>query len=265
LLLTRVAYCCNRATIANVCCSMYQRLKNSLEFRYKQYRYKNLSDGVSAHHYEHQHLLEQGFYSQCGQEKWLLENVFQDKNDGVFVDIGAHDGLTLSNSFYLEQLGWTGLAVEPIPALFEKLQKNRSCICVNGCIAQQNGKRTFRQIEGYAEMLSGLVDEYDAKHLARIEREIAQHGGSYQEIEVDCFAFNSLMKAHGISKIDYLSIDVEGVELEVLKGIDFSQLQISVIGVENNYSDYRIPALLKRHGFAFQAIVGDEIYLNQAI
>ena len=242
---------------------MYQRIKNSLQTRLKRYRYQRLSAGVPRHNYEHKQLLEEGFYSQCGQDKWLLENLFINKTDGVFVDIGAHDGVSFSNSYYMENLGWSGVAVEPMAHLFEKLNQVRNCQCVNGCITQDEGQRTFRQIEGYAEMLSGLVDEYDPKHLARIEREINQHGGSYKEFPVQCFGFNTLMTQLGIKKIDYLSIDVEGVELKVLQSMDFSKFNISVIGVENNYSDYRIPTWLKSQGFVFKSIVGDEIYVNK--
>ena len=241
---------------------MYQRIKNSLEHRFKSHRYQRLSSTIPRHSYDHKELLQQGFFSQCGQDKWLVSNLLKDKADGVFVDIGAHDGRTFSNSLYLENLGWTGVAVEPMPHLFEKLTESRKCICINGCIAQSAGKKTFRSIDGYAEMLSGLVDEYDPKHLARIDREIEEHGGSYTDFEVDCFEFNKLMDGLGIHKIDYLSIDVEGVELKVLKSIDFSQIAVSVIGVENNYCDYRIPAWLTRQGFRFHSIIGDEIYVN---
>jgi len=93
---------------------MFQRIKKSFEHRLKQHRYQRLSSAVQRHDYDHQELLDQGFYSQCGQDKWLIENLFAKKTDGVFVDIGAHDGVTLSNSFYLESLGWSGVAVEPM-------------------------------------------------------------------------------------------------------------------------------------------------------
>ncbi len=63
------------------------------------------------------------FHSQVGQDRFLLENFFRGKRGGVFVDIGAYDGETFSNSLFFERtMGWTGLCVEPLPSAFEKLQ-----------------------------------------------------------------------------------------------------------------------------------------------
>jgi hypothetical protein len=109
------------------------------------------------------------------------------------------------------------------------------------------------------------VGEYDPRHLQRIEGEICQYGGEYKDIEVDCYNINKLLKSYNISHVDYLNIDVEGVEYKILKSIDFKNIQISVIGVENNYRDWRIPSLLLSKGFVFHSIVGDEFYRNTRI
>jgi FkbM family methyltransferase len=209
-------------------------------------------------------LQAEGYHSQWGQDKWIVEALLPGMESGVFVDVGAHDGVSFSNTLYLEQrLGWTGLAVEPIPEIFEKLRSNRRCAVVNGCVGSQSGKARFQVVSGYAEMLSGLIDSYDPRHLKRIESELKMYSGNRREIEVNCYTANELLEKHGIDYIDYLSIDVEGAEYSILSTLDFGRCNISVIGVENSYRDWRIPQLLKQRGFEFHAIVGDEFYIRR--
>ncbi|QXE92327.1 FkbM family methyltransferase [Geomonas subterranea] len=205
-----------------------------------------------------------GYYSQCGQDQWVAEVLCKDSVTKIFVDIGANDGISFSNTCHLERnLGWTGIAVEPIPEVFRKLKANRGGILVNACIAAKPGTAKFQVVSGYAEMLSGLVDEYDPQHQQRIADEIARHGGTCREIEVECCNFNELLDRHGIRKVDYLNIDTEGAEYSILKTIDFRRFEISVVGVENNYDDCRIPLLMRKNGYVLHSIVGDEFYVRR--
>src|SRR5687767_14863567 len=101
--------------------------------------------------------MSEHFFSQFNQDRFLETEVFKGKRGGVFVDIGANDGITLSNTYFFEKYrDWTGICIEPIPAVFEKLRANRKAICVNGCIAPSNGTAEFLWVSGAAEMLSGL-------------------------------------------------------------------------------------------------------------
>lgn len=89
-----------------------------------------------------------GGMAACGQDVFIHE-LLGHKKAGVFVDIGANDGVTISNTCYLEkEHGWTGLAIEPIPAVFEKLKRNRSCITVHGCVTPTPGKALFMEMVG---------------------------------------------------------------------------------------------------------------------
>jgi hypothetical protein len=63
------------------------------------------------------------YYSQYGQDKFLFENFFINKKEGFFLDIGAHDGVNGNNTFLFEKIGWSGVCIEPIPSVFEKLKK----------------------------------------------------------------------------------------------------------------------------------------------
>jgi FkbM family methyltransferase len=252
---------CYFATIAYY--ERFDAIRNSLRQIINCYRYNRFATHVVKAKVLRGQLERGGYHSQYGQDKWLVEELLPGKKDGVFVDIGANDGITLSNTYILEKMGWNGLAIEPIPSVYKELIKNRQCTVINGCVASRSGKERFRVITGSPQMLSGLVNEYDFRHKKRIESELTANGGAYQEIEINCYNFNDLLESNGIFQVDFLSIDVEGVEYKILDSIDFNRFYISVICVENNYLDYKIPQLLIKRGFEFHSIVGDEFYLNR--
>jgi FkbM family methyltransferase len=233
--------------------------------RYEAWRYRRLARGARHREWQPEALRAEGYASQCGQDKVVVEEFFPGLRGGVFVDIGAHDGVSFSNTLYLErELGWGGIAVEPMPEVFERLERNRGCIKVQGCISAATGTAKFRRITGYAEMLSGLVGNYDPRHLERIQREIAAQGGSYEELTVRCFRLNDLLEEYRLAEVHYLNVDVEGAELDILRSIDFSAVRIHVCGIENNYRDPRIPELMHARGYDLAAVVGDEFYVRRA-
>lgn len=201
------------------------------------------------------------FYSQFDQDRFIYENFFKDKYHGVFVDVGANDGIFLSNTYFFEkQLKWTGMCIEPHPITFKKLKKNRKCLCIEGCIAENTTKSSFLQINGPINALSGMVDRYNPKHLTLIESGICKEGGNTQIIEVQCYNLSDLLKQHHISHINYLNIDTEGGELKILQSIDFNTVTIDVIGIENNYGD-SAASFLEPLGYKKVAQLGvDEIY-----
>jgi FkbM family methyltransferase len=225
-------------------------------------QYEQLAQSILKPLYSKEHLKTEGYYSQNGQDKWIVETLLPDLHSGVFVDIGAHDGVSYSNTFYLEEkLGWTGIAVEPIPEVFEKLNSNRRCKKVNGCISSKSGKAKFQILSGRSEMLSGLVDEYDYRHLELIRNEEIMYSVKRQEIKVECYKLSEIFAKHQFNHIDYLSIDVEGAEYSILNSFDLERYNIQVISVENNYKDGRIPQLLVKKGFEFHSVVGhDDFY-----
>jgi len=206
------------------------------------------------------------YYSQWQQDKILNENIFKGKKNGVFVDIGAHDGISGSNSYFFEkELGWTGLCVEPILERYCDLVKNRSCICMNCCVYSKNCLISFFQNKGYTEMLSGIFDSYDLRHMNRIITEQKAFGGETIQVKKPAYTLSDLLKINNISRVDYLSIDTEGSEYDILLGLDFKQYPVHVIDVECNYPDTfgKIDKLLTENGFNnFSQIEGDRVYIN---
>lgn len=189
-----------------------------------------------------------GYASQVGQDL-IVDRLFGGMRSGVFVDVGAHDGVTLSNTAFLEhERGWTGLCIEPNPAVFEKLQQNRAR-CIEAAIGPSQGTLPFRVIEGYGEMLSGLEGSYSATDLARIERDIAAHGGAWKVIDVPVRRLDEALRTAGITRVDYMTIDVEGGELGVLESIELADFDVAVLSVENNFNSSSIRKAMRRQGY----------------
>jgi FkbM family methyltransferase len=162
--------------------------------------------------------------------EFVIDNILGRKQGLMYVDVGANDGLIVSNTAYMElDLGWNGICIEPHPEAYYKLEKNRNCKKYNCCISDIYGEVDFLVVYGYAEMLSGIKSEYDPRHIDRINSEVAKHGGSLNTIKVKSRTLNSILKENNITHIDYLSIDTEGSELSVLKSIDLDKYIVSVI------------------------------------
>ncbi len=192
------------------------------------------------------------YYSQCDQDRFLDQEIFRGYRRGVFVEIGAWDGVDLSNTVFFErERKWTGLAIEPLPDRYQQLVANRTCKTLNVAISETEGEAEFLAISGPTSMLSGLVDTYDPRHVNRIEREAANLGATKTVLRVPTRRLDSLFREHGLTRIHYLSIDVEGAEFACLRSIDFNAVYIDVIGFESNYRDALPPILefLKARGY----------------
>jgi FkbM family methyltransferase len=205
------------------------------------------------------------YQSQYQQDRILNELYFKNKNSGVFVDIGAHDGKTFSNTYFYEKyLNWTGMCIEPLPKPYKELTNNRNCILVEGCAWNENTTKKFRMIDGYSEMLSGIIDSYPRNHIDRIETELNSVSQISEDIDVICYDINELLINNSLTNIDLLSIDIEGGELTVLSSIDFSKININVILAENNYEDIDIRKFLISNGYEFSGKISiDDVYVNK--
>lgn len=193
------------------------------------------------------------YYSQIEQDKYLNETVFKNYKNGTFVDVGAHDGISLSNSYYLEKYRhWNGICIEPMPDTFNKLRVNRpSILSLNIAIDETEGEADFILNSGYTEMLSGLANKIDNSHLERINSENNKFGGQSQTIRVKTSPLQNILDKYQLRHINYLSIDVEGAEFSVLKSINYNSTFIDVIDFEHNYSPIKaeIISFLENKGF----------------
>jgi FkbM family methyltransferase len=185
------------------------------------------------------------FNSQFKQDELLEKNVFKGHKNGVFVDIGAHDGVNINNTLYFEKYNdWTGINVEPIKKVYDRLITNRpSSININCAVCNNDGETEFLCNEGYTEMLSGIKSNFDPRHINRIEFENNIKGSTTTTITVPTKKLETIFDENFIKRVNYLSIDVEGAEFEVIKSINFDKVFIDVIEFENNYDDVSNPII----------------------
>ncbi|MCL5290548.1 MAG: FkbM family methyltransferase [Bacillota bacterium] len=205
------------------------------------------------------------YYSQIGQDQFLNESIFQGKENGFFVDIGAHNGITFSNSYFFERhKNWQGLCIEPMPNIYKLLRENRRCICIEGAISFENGVQEFLSLAGHTEMYSCLLTGSDPRHLERIQREMQRHGGNQQVIQVKTYTLQSILDDHHVKSIDFCSIDTEGNELTVLQSVDWEKVDIKCLVVENSYQDRAIRDYLETKKYKLiERLEWDDIYLRE--
>ena len=199
------------------------------------------------------------FFSQSGQDRILKNHFFKNKKKGFFVEIGAFDGIEGSNCLYFENnYAWNGIALEPSKTQFSKLKKNRKCSVLNLAISSSEKEVEFYDVhEGLAQM-SGINDiNYSSKDI--VEKDIRSKIKKYK---LKTTTFDKIIPLDEV--IDYLSIDIEGGEMEVLKSIDFKKYTIKVISVENNNPDnIDFNYFFKEKNFSFFDRIGvDEIFFN---
>jgi FkbM family methyltransferase len=204
------------------------------------------------------------FYSQYGQDEFI-DKFLNQKTNGVFVDIGAFDGISLSNTYFFEkERNWNGICVEPQKEYYEKLIKNRNSICYNRCVYSDTRMVQFWNVCGPSAMLSGIENNLDERHKERINRELIQYGGKLVIEEMQTISFNDMLCENNIKKVDYCSIDTEGSELILLKSIDFNEFDISCFSIEGNYGFSDIDELMISKGYIIlqQLSIEEKIYLK---
>lgn len=190
-----------------------------------------------------------------------IHELFNFKTEGFFVDIGAHNGVSLSNTKFLEDLGWDGICIEPHPNVFKQLVDNRKCKKVNCALWNEDTKVNFLSLSGYTEMLSGIYESYDTRHYNRILNELNTYGGNSEMIEIDAMKFESVVDK---KNIDFLSIDTEGSELQILERINFNEYDIKVICIENNFFDENFNEFFKERGYEYYTNVFiDYLYVKK--
>lgn len=154
----------------------------------------------------------------------------EEKRNGYFVEFGACDGISLSNTLLLEKtFDWQGALAEPAKAWHDALYNNRICYISDKCVYKTSGlKISFNETD--IGELSAPMESVDADFYADFRR-----SGSQYEVETISLS-NFLIEARAPRNIEYLSIDVEGGELGIIESFDFHEYNISAISVEHNFS-----------------------------
>ncbi|MDE3066832.1 MAG: FkbM family methyltransferase [Verrucomicrobiota bacterium] len=180
--------------------------------------------------------MEMNSYSQFGEDL-LLWKYFGGKSEGFFVEVGANHPTLCSQTWFFEQRGWRGMLVEPIARNCELLRQQRPGSRVFQCALsapEQRGRARLNVAAG-GDGLSGLVVN-DGVVVERVE-------------EVEVRTLDEILAEAGNPKLDFVSIDVEGMELQVLRGFDLSRHRPTVLLVEDWLHGLGVQRHLARHGY----------------
>jgi hypothetical protein len=191
-----------------------------------------------------------GFYSEVGQDKWVIGKAFPGEYNGFFVDVGSADGTIGSNTKTLEEIGWKGICIDPFPTNMAE----RSCRLFEEVVSASSGRTvSFRK----AGFLGGIDD-----HLGRWkDKEFVKKA---EVVEFTTESLTSILnRARAPRFIHYMSIDIEGAELDALRGLEFSVYQVGAFTIEHNFEEPKrseIRKLLEGKGYRLERTIAQDDY-----
>jgi FkbM family methyltransferase len=169
-------------------------------------------------------------YAQLFQDFWVVR-MTGSRSGGHFVEIGSSDGVHVNNTYLLEtRFGWHGVCVEPNPTYYESLVRNRTAKTFQRAVFYESGKKLQFLPHGELGTLSG----FEASDFHADDRAVFMSNNSM--IEVETISPGELFEQGGLPPlIDYLSLDTEGSEWDILKAIDFSRYRFGLLTIEHNF------------------------------
>ena len=192
------------------------------------------------------------FYSQMGQDKWVSEGVFPGVKNGFFLDVGSGDGTRMSNTKALEQRGWTGICIDPFP----KNMQDRTCHLFREVVSSEADQRV--KFWHHPGLWSGIVDTLSDTRKKTIE--------TAPIVEFTTVTLGDILeRAKAPAFIHYVSLDIEGGEINALKGFPFDKYRIGALTVEHNYQEPKrteLRRLMESHGYKYiHTSVRDDFYV----
>ena len=172
-------------------------------------------------------------YSQYNEEDFLLK-YFNNKNNGILIDIGAADGKTNSNSRYLlEFLNWSGILIEPHPEyyklLFDLYNGNNNIKLYNIGIYNKEVVLPFYR---FGTVEEGQVSTFSESFKTRVE---GHHDNKYSEsINIECNTIANILKQNNLFDIDFMTLDCEGLDMEVLDSNEWDTFRPKLICIEHS-------------------------------
>lgn len=175
----------------------------------------------------------------------------QKKNNGFYIDVGANDGITGSNTFVFEQIGWKGVCIEPHPDIYKKLIKYRKCDCFNAALSNN----TNEDVDFFkANALSCLNEGMTESHKQRAEK-----NEKTEIIKVKTITFDKIMENYpNVKHIDFISLDVEGHEIQILENINFQKYSFGFFTIEKSNPE-KIKEIMQKNGYILFMEIGADI------
>ncbi len=200
-------------------------------------------EGHAFLHFVLQNIAESS--AQVFQDLFVLFSLNQ-RREAFFVEFGATDGVELSNTLLLERgYDWNEILAEPAKCWHKDLRTNRNCVIDKRCVWTKSG--VVLEFNEVSDRELSTITEYSNQDGHFVARRM---GKIYP---VETISLTDLLSSHDApNRIDYLSVDTEGSEFEILQAFDFQKYDVKIITVEHNYTKNRdkICALLESRGFA---------------
>ena len=206
------------------------------------------------------------YYSQAGEDEFLNDNYFKNKKEGTYIELGALDGNLYSNTkFFQDQLGWTGVLIEPHPYKSQQLQKNRpNNYIFNSLVSCLTDDVVFRFFVDNYSGVSGVEQTLPKEHMNGFFSQINE---PQDRITLKPQTLTAILQNTNIKHFDLLSLDVEGHEYEVLLSWDFSipidVILIETLGGSQCEKEELCRQLLFKNGYKFDAkFKHNEVYIK---
>lgn len=201
------------------------------------------------------------YFAQHGEDQYI-RRLFPNENNGVCIEVGAYDGISLSNTLHFEQNGWRALCIEPIQTAFDKCKQIRK-ECYQCCISNADAddkEFTIFHLDDNLCAISSL--EPDARLVESHKHLIT----NVSKCNVKVRSLDSLLAELNFPKnIDFISIDTENTELDVLKGIDLNVYNVKLFVIENNYDEPFCSDYLSQYGYEkIQRIAVNDFYIKKS-
>lgn len=168
------------------------------------------------------------YYSQHGEDA-LLDIIFQGQKEGFFVEVGCIDGRRFSNTLTFEERGWQGMCIEAHAGYIEMLTKNRPNSIVCHCAAGEADEDAVFYANDRGSL--STLDKTKEKHF---QRNYAPFFSGFEKQHVKKVRLSSLLDTCHVNEIDILSLDIEGYEVEAIKGLDLSRHRPKVMVIESD-------------------------------
>ncbi len=202
------------------------------------------------------------FYAKNGQDRYLLESFFRGKRGGVFIEVGAGDGESASNSLFFEEtMHWSGLCIEPAPAAFPTLRARRKAACVAAAVAPFEGLADYLECDpsSNGQRLSGLPCYFGPAHIEQVRGLTT----GKRVLQVPALRLASLLEQHAFGDIDLCAIDAAGAEVAILDDLDVKRFRISVLTVRHAADEAALLDCATRKGYEFVARLGPDLIFKR--
>ena len=197
------------------------------------------------------------YYSQNGED-FLLHKIFRGEKNGFFVEVGCIDGKRFSNTLSFEEIGWKGLCIEAHSGYIELLKKNRPNSIVCHCAV---GEKDEESVTFFANS-RGSLSTLDPSQESSFREQYGKYFTGFEEQQVPKRRLDTIFENNNITGIDILSLDIEGYEIEALKGLDLDKYRPLVLVVEADSPEHeqQLDNLLYPKGYLKSVTVGANIF-----